>query len=152
MIINCKKCGKEKKVQGTRQQYCGRGCARDGYRNFGESNPRWKGGRYVDIRGYMVLSVKGKRVLEHRKIMADSLGRELTGEEIVHHLNGDRLDNRLENLEVMSQAEHVYREGSFQKMTSREAFLKAKETRANGYKDGRLVPWNKGKRYRLASL
>lgn len=46
-------------------------------------------------------------VLEHRVVMERHLGRYLTADEIVHHLNEDPADNRTENLEVMGKPEHT---------------------------------------------
>ena len=58
--------------------------------------------------GYMRICVNGKRVLEHRHIMETHLGRKLTNRERIHHINHNKTDNRIENLELMSsQSEHL---------------------------------------------
>lgn len=80
-------------------------------KSTGEKNPRWKGGKMIGDSGYVYLTSKvtsgkqaGKTVLEHRKVMEKHIGRELRPEETVHHKNGERGDNRLENLELWSSA------------------------------------------------
>ncbi len=54
--------------------------------------------------GYVSKSIKGKRKLEHTLIMQDFLGRELIKGESVHHINGVKSDNRIENLELWSSS------------------------------------------------
>lgn len=56
-------------------------------------------------RGYLYLSKNGRRMSAQRHAMTDHLGRALLPHESVHHKNGDRLDNRIENLELWSTAQ-----------------------------------------------
>lgn len=44
---------------------------------------------------------------EHRALAEEKLGRRLKSEEIVHHRDGDRFNNHPDNLEIMTQAEHI---------------------------------------------
>lgn len=55
---------------------------------------------------YKQMKVDGKMTRVHRHVMEQHLGRKLSRDEHVHHINGDSQDNRLENLVVLSNADH----------------------------------------------
>ena len=91
----CPKCGKE---YGKRRRCYS--C---------EVKARWKPRPWMDgINGYYRIRLPGdKKVNYHRWLMEQHLGRKLGSKEIVHHINHDKTDNRIENLEVLSLFDHL---------------------------------------------
>lgn len=71
---------------------------------------------YMIVKGHPNCN-KHNYVLEHRIVMEAHLGRLLTKDEVVHHINGNKKDNRIENLEVMNSREHLSRHGKCQGKT-----------------------------------
>mgnify|MGYP000855394908 FL=1 len=81
----------------------------------GSNNPAWRGGRMIDPDGYVLILRPGHPhatrhgyVREHRLVMEAKLGRYLTRQEVVHHIDGDRGNNHPDNLAVFaSNDEHL---------------------------------------------
>lgn len=80
-----------------------------------ENNPKWRGGRKIDKDGYVMIhepdhpnATSHGYIREHRKAMSEHLGRPLTDEEVVHHIDGDKKNNEIDNLRLYSSnGEHL---------------------------------------------
>lgn len=86
---------------------------RQGNSPRGEQHYRWND-RLISSQGYVLVRVPKDHPLhvgngyayEHRMVASTILGRMLASDDIVHHVNGDRADNRPENLQVLQRGEH----------------------------------------------
>lgn len=109
----------------------------------GEKNSRWTGGKTTHADGYIYiyspnhpLKDHHNYVFEHRLVMEKKLGRFLTLLEHVHHINGNKTDNRIENLKVFTNSEHLKNEWA---NVDKNNLSNSKKT---WFKKGQ-TPWNK---------
>ena len=105
----------------------------------GPGGANWKGGRKKSRKGYVMILKKGHPmadvagyIFEHRYVMSEHLGRLLTDDEVVHHKNGIKDDNRIENLELMKRGEHTIKHNTGRQM-SEESKAKLRETKRRKY-------------------
>lgn len=119
-IFICKHCGKSfyrhpSEIAKRKINYCSFKCRKeDNYNPYcrGELSPLWKGGKML-LSGYIYVKAydhpfrnSSDYVAEHRLVMEKHLGRYLTPNEEVHHKNGIKTDNRIENLEIVLKSSH----------------------------------------------
>lgn len=109
LTMTCEHCGIEYKdfysnVARHKKHYCSRACSFEGQK-LNNTAENWQGGTVLP-NGYRYIEIDGKQREEHRLVMEKHLGRRLEIWEHVHHINGDKLDNRLDNLELVTRWEH----------------------------------------------
>lgn len=101
-----------------RNVYCSHSCKGRAYsRSYkGTGNPRWRDGRSANPEGRVLVYCPGdphatlsagKYAYRYRLVASEKIGRPLRSDEVVHHVNGDKTDDRPENLVVLSQSEHM---------------------------------------------
>lgn len=100
-IIQCANCGKS--FYSTRNQFCSKQCVSE-YKSKNCEHKTYNENGYICkyVRGY---NKKGN-VKMHRAVMEEHLGRRLSPDEVVHHIDGDKTNNDISNLAVMSREEH----------------------------------------------
>lgn len=113
MTRNCVRCGIEFRTYPCRIKrgggfFCSIACKNKDFheKHRGHLSPLWRGGRRISVNGYVILTIETKQLYEHRVVMEKKLGRALRRDEHIHHVNGDKADNRLKNLKLMSAGEH----------------------------------------------
>lgn len=74
-----------------------------------ERNPDWKGGKTIS-QGYVEISsraIQPKRKREHQIVMESYIGRELKANEVIHHIDGNKQNNNINNLALMDRSAHA---------------------------------------------
>ena len=107
---DCEHCGETFMQRAKTQRFCSRSCAYAVRRGnwTGANNPRFNGGLSQWPNGRTVVCCSdGSIVTYARALMEAHLRRALRSDEVVHHLNGDHTDDRVENLQVLTRAEHI---------------------------------------------
>jgi len=121
LTLKCQHCGKDFYVPEYRAntaKFCSPSCTALAYpentKKAQENSPIIKRSRAqkenLIPKTYKRIKVNGKWVREHRWLMEQHLGRKLEKWEQVHHIDGDHLNNAIENLEVLSNADHQRKE------------------------------------------
>lgn len=86
--------------------FCGRACYHK--TNSGAGHKDFRGGLWFEkSKGYMMRTLPGGHRAEHILIAEKALGRRLRAGEVVHHINGDKLDNRNTNLLICTRKYHT---------------------------------------------
>lgn len=115
---NCAICGDKFHKKSIKNIFCSRQCF---LKSAGKGIIKYNRKQILDSKGYRLVLIPNddffssmaymRHVPEHRLVMAKHLGRCLQKWELVHHKNGEKSDNRIENLELVSRIDHIQAHG-----------------------------------------
>lgn len=109
MTRECERCGTAL-TKPTQRRFCSRGCSIRRYpgAGTGAANPMFNGGLCFNKRlnRWVIVCRDGSLYYYARAVLEAKLGRALGSHEVTHHVNSDPTDDRPENLDVMTRAEH----------------------------------------------
>lgn len=110
-LVVCSACGASFKPDGRARKFCSKTCF--GLQERGDQNRNWQGGKAHHVAGYVLIHApehphanSNGYVPEHRLVMEKHIGRALHNFEVVHHRDGDKANNELSNLELMTRGGH----------------------------------------------
>ena len=106
-MSECQMCGKTFRPKNIKNKTGKRFCSCECSIKYqvGENNPSWKGGT-IFSNGYKVVKIDKKYKYVHQKIMEDNIGRKISKGEVVHHVDGNKLNNNIDNLLLLRKEEH----------------------------------------------
>ena len=108
-MLNCKVCSSKMRdipCFRKRRKTCSKKCYKVWMSRKIEKGYFWENGYKRILIPYNERTDGNKYIMEHRVIMEKYLGRKLQDNEVVHHINHNRSDNRISNLQVMTYSEH----------------------------------------------
>lgn len=109
----CVSCGRRFSIERwSPKRYCGKSCSGKANKAkapdmHGANNPRFNGGLSTSEGRTIIVCRDYTWIFYYRGVMMAHLGRELHEDEIVHHINGDPTDDRIENLQLTTRANHI---------------------------------------------
>lgn len=107
-IVKCDFCGSDTekmicRIENSKVHFCNSKC----FRSYYAINPSHKANGTWLENGYEITYIGNNvGIKTHRKVMEEHIGRKLLPKELIHHIDGNKLNNKIENLKIVTPSEH----------------------------------------------